>query len=63
MYEQVRKFREIKPIFTMDFWNDGEYAGAVLPAGGDISISMPTATWIHVHLSTILIPTSVKRRY
>ena len=27
MYEQVRKFRETKPIFTMDFWNDGEYAG------------------------------------
>ena len=23
MYEQVRKFRSTKPIFTMDFWNDG----------------------------------------
>ena len=27
MYEQVRKFRSTKPIFTTDFWNDGEYAG------------------------------------
>jgi len=27
MYEQVRKFRQTKPIFTMDFWNDGEYSG------------------------------------
>ena len=26
MYEQVRIFRQTKPIFTMDFWNDGEYA-------------------------------------
>lgn len=25
MYQQIRKFRETKPIFTMDFWNDGEY--------------------------------------
>ncbi len=27
MYEQVRKFRKTKPLFTMDFWNDGEYSG------------------------------------
>ena len=33
MYEQVRKFREIKPIFTMDFWNDGEYAGGCIAGG------------------------------
>ena len=26
MYEQVRKFRKTKPLFTMDFWNDGEYS-------------------------------------
>ena len=25
MYHQVRKFRKTKPLFTMDFWNDGEY--------------------------------------
>ena len=27
MYHQVRKFRKTKPLFTMDFWNDGEYVG------------------------------------
>lgn len=27
MYEQIRKFRGTKPLFTMDFWNDGEYSG------------------------------------
>ena len=33
MYEQVRKFRQTKPIFTMDFWNDGEYAGGCIAGG------------------------------
>lgn len=33
MYEQVRKFRESKPIFTLDFWNDGEYSGGCLAGG------------------------------
>lgn len=25
MYYKIREFRKTKPIFTMDFWNDGEY--------------------------------------
>ena len=33
MYEQVRKFRETKPIFTLDFWNDGEYSKGCLAGG------------------------------
>ena len=33
MYEQVRAFRSTKPIFTMDFWNDGEYAGGSVAGG------------------------------
>jgi MoaA/NifB/PqqE/SkfB family radical SAM enzyme len=33
MYRQVRKFRETKPLFTMDFWNDGEYAGGCIAGG------------------------------
>lgn len=33
MYERVRKFRQTKPIFTMDFWNDGEYAGGCIAGG------------------------------
>ena len=35
MYEQVRKFRETKPIFTLDFWNDGEYSEGCV-AGGKV---------------------------
>ena len=33
MYEQVRKFRQTKPLFTLDFWNDGEYSGGCLAGG------------------------------
>jgi MoaA/NifB/PqqE/SkfB family radical SAM enzyme len=33
MYHQVRRFRETKPIFTMDFWNDGEFAGGCIAGG------------------------------
>ena len=33
MYRQVRAFRKTKPLFTMDFWNDGEYVGGCIAAG------------------------------
>lgn len=33
MYRQIRKFRETKPIFTMDFWNDGEYVDGCIAGG------------------------------
>jgi MoaA/NifB/PqqE/SkfB family radical SAM enzyme len=33
MYRQVRKFRENKPLFTLDFWNDGEYAEGCIAGG------------------------------
>lgn len=33
MYDQVRKFRKTKPIFTMDFWNDGQYIGGCIAGG------------------------------
>jgi len=33
MYHQIRKFRETKPIFTMDFWNDGEYVNGCIAGG------------------------------
>lgn len=33
MYHQIRHFRETKPLFTMDFWNDGEYAGGCIAGG------------------------------
>lgn len=33
MYHQVRKFRKEKPLFTMDFWNDGEYVKGCIAGG------------------------------
>jgi len=33
MYHQIRKWRETKPIFTMDFWNDGEYVQGCIAGG------------------------------
>ena len=33
MYHQVRRFRNEKPIFIMDFWNDGEYVNGCIAAG------------------------------
>jgi MoaA/NifB/PqqE/SkfB family radical SAM enzyme len=33
MYHQLRKFRKTKPLFTLDFWNDGEYAGGCIAGG------------------------------
>jgi MoaA/NifB/PqqE/SkfB family radical SAM enzyme len=33
MYRQVRHFREEKPIFLMDFWNDGEYVDGCVAGG------------------------------
>ncbi len=33
MYRQIRSFRSTKPIFTLDFWNDGEYIGGCVAGG------------------------------
>lgn len=33
MYDQIRKFRKTKPIFTMDFWNDGEFVRGCIAGG------------------------------
>lgn len=33
MYHTLRSWRNTKPIFTMDFWNDGEYAGGCIAGG------------------------------
>lgn len=33
MYHQIRRFRETKPIFTMDFQNDGEYVEGCIAGG------------------------------
>ncbi|ABN06353.1 Radical SAM domain protein [Methanocorpusculum labreanum Z] len=33
MYRQVRHIRETRPIFAMDFWNDGEYVNGCVAGG------------------------------
>lgn len=33
MYHQIRRFRDTKPLFTMDFWNDGEYVKGCIAGG------------------------------
>lgn len=33
MYEKVRSWRKTKQLFTLDFWNDGEYAGGCIAGG------------------------------
>ena len=33
MYYKIRGFRKTKPLFTMDFWNDGEYVGGCIAGG------------------------------
>lgn len=33
MYRQIRKFRKTKPLFTLDFWNDGEYINGCIAGG------------------------------
>ncbi|HEX3016303.1 MAG TPA: radical SAM protein [Caproicibacter sp.] len=33
MYDQIRSFRATKPLFTMDFWNDGEYVNGCIAGG------------------------------
>ncbi|MEA4919451.1 MAG: radical SAM protein [Clostridiaceae bacterium] len=33
MYHRIREFRKTKPLFTMDFWNDGEYVGGCIAGG------------------------------
>lgn len=33
MYHQVRLLRSVKPIFLMDFWNDGEFTNGCIAGG------------------------------
>lgn len=33
MYDQIRGFRQTKPLFTMDFWNDGEFVNGCIAGG------------------------------
>ena len=33
MYHKIREYRSSKPIFTVDFWNGGEYVGGCVAGG------------------------------
>lgn len=33
MYRRIREIRETKPLFAMDFWNDGEYTQGCIAGG------------------------------
>ncbi len=33
MYRRIRAFRKEKPLFTLDFWNDGEYVKGCIAGG------------------------------
>ena len=33
MYHKIREYRQTKPLFTVDFWNDGEYVGGCIAGG------------------------------
>ncbi len=33
MYDQIRAFRQTKPLFTLDFWNDGEFVEGCIAGG------------------------------
>lgn len=33
MYQRIHEFRNTKPLFTLDFWNDGEYSKGCLAGG------------------------------
>lgn len=33
MYDKITQWRKTKPIFTMDFWNDGRYVGGCIAGG------------------------------
>ena len=33
MYEKIHEYRQTKPLFTMDFWNDGDAVGGCIAGG------------------------------
>ena len=57
-YDQVRKWRykEVKPLFTIDFFNDGEYVGGCIAAGKQyfhISPNGDCEPCVFAHYSTV----------
>jgi len=60
MYHQIRKFRSTKPLFTMDFWNDGEYVSGRIE-GGCCLMQMETLSIVHLFIT--LIPVFIIKHY
>lgn len=63
MYHKIREYRKTKPLFTVDFWNDGNMWAAVPQVEEDIYILMQTEISNHVPLFIIRIPISGKKHF
>jgi len=56
MYFRLREMRKEKPLFLMDFWNDGEFAGGCIAAGRrflHINANGDVEPCAFIHYSTI----------
>lgn len=56
VYERVRRFREIKPIFSMDFQNDAEYVGGCIAGGRNylhINAAGDVEPCVFIHYSNV----------
>lgn len=65
MYDQIRKwrFKEVKPLMTIDFFNDGEYVGGCVAAGKQyfhISANGDCEPCVFAHYSNVNIKDSDK---
>ena len=56
MYHRIRHFRETKPIFGMDFQNDGEYVGGCIAGGRrylHINVKGDVEPCVFIHYSNV----------
>ena len=56
VYERVRRFRETKPIFSMDFQNDAEYVGGCIAGGRNylhINAAGDVEPCVFIHYSNV----------
>ncbi len=61
MYHKIRQVRATKPIFAMDFQNDGEYVGGCIAGGRRYLHINANGDCDHAYSSIILIPIFGKR--
>ena len=56
VYERIRKYRETKPIFTMDFQNDAEFVGGCIAGGRNylhINAAGDVEPCVFIHYSNV----------